>query len=278
MKFELVATSLLVSLTASVIAVPVAAQTLELFGRNRARSRYESAQNFALEVRGGPWYPNTDAELAGRATPFADMFGTDDRVQLGLEFDWQAIGFNYVGSLGLGVGAGYTAASGIAPITQTPMPSDPAEWNRPPGGQETTLTVIPMYAVGVFRLDVLARRTVVPLVPYVKFGIAYDLWWITNGDNLARRSPGLSPGATINDPDIEAGAIGGTLGTHLAVGLMARLDFLEPRAARAWDLQMGVNHSYVFFEFVRHDTSGLGSRPQLHLGYDSWATGLAFEF
>lgn len=274
MKLQGVAIALALSLAASTSR----AQTLELFGRDRSRGRYESPQNFALEVRGGPWYPNVDAEFGGRASPFADMFGASDRALLSLEIDWQALRINYLGSIGIGVGAGYTAAGGVAPITQTPMPADPAEWNRPNGGQETALAVIPMYAVGVLRLDVIARRTVVPLVPYVKFGLAYDYWWITNGDVLARRSVGLSPGANINDPDIEAGATGGTLGTHLALGMMLRLDFLEPRAARAWDLQMGVNHSYLFFEYVRHDASGIGSRPQLRLDYESWATGLAFEF
>ena len=273
MKLQGVAIALALSLAAS----SARAQTFELFGRDRGRGRYDSPQNFAVEVRGGPWYPNVDAEFGGRASPFADMFGADDRVLMNLEVDWQALRFNYLGSLGIGVGAGYTAASGVAPITQSPMPADPTEWNRPAGGQETSLAVIPMYAVGVFRLDVIARRTVVPLVPYVKFGVAYDYWWISNGDVLARRSVGLSPGASINDPDIEAGATGGTMGTHLALGLMLRLDFIEPRAARAWDLQMGVNHSYLFFEYVRHDTSGVGARPQLRLDYESWAPGLAFE-
>jgi hypothetical protein len=253
------------------------AQTFELFGPDRSRSRHESQQNFLIELRGGPWYPDVDAEFGGRATPFADMFGTADRVMVGAEFDWQFLRINPLGSLGLGVGAGYTSVSAVAPLTQNPMPGA-AGWQRPSDGQETSLNVIPGYAVAVVRLDVLARRTVVPIVPYVKYGVGYAYWWITNGDTLSRRSLSLSPGATASDPDLGQAATGGTLGTHFAAGLMLRLDVFEPMVQRAWDLQMGVNHSYLFAEYVRSDLSGLGSRPQLRLGTETWNVGLAMEF
>lgn len=253
------------------------AQTFELFGPDSSRSRHESTQNFLVELRGGPWYPNTDSEFDGRATPFADMFGTADRLQLGAEFDWQFLRINPIGSIGLGVGAGYTSASAIAPLTQNPMPAA-AGWERPSDGQETTLQVIPGYAVAVVRIDVLARRTVVPLVPYVKYGVGYAYWWITNGDTLSRRSLGLSPGASATDSDLGQAATGGSLGAHFAAGLMLRLDVFEPAVQRGWDLQMGVNHSYVFAEYVRSDLGALGSRPQLRLGTETWNVGLAMEF
>ena len=99
-------------------AVPsiAGAQTFELFGPDSSRSRHESTQNFLVELRGGPWYPDVDAEFNGRATPFADMFGTTDRLLLGAELDWQFLRINPIGSLGLGVGVGYTSASAIAPL------------------------------------------------------------------------------------------------------------------------------------------------------------------
>jgi hypothetical protein len=64
-------------------------------------------------------------------------------------------------------------------------------------------------------------------------------------------------------------------GWQLAAGLMLRLDFLEPRAQRAWDLEMGVNHSYLFAEFMSVRD---WDRPQLRLGSNTWVFGLAFEF
>ncbi len=258
-------------------ASPGRAQTFELFGPDRSGSRHDSPQNFLVELRGGPWYPDTDAEFNGRATPFRDMFGSTDRLLLGAEFDWQFLRINYFGSFGLGLGAGYTSASAIAPLTQNPMPAA-ASWERPSDGQETSLQVIPGYAVAVVRIDVLARRTVIPLVPYVKYGVGYAYWWITNGDTLSRRSLSLSPGATAADSDLGQAATGGTLGTHFAAGLMLRLDVFEPAVQRAWDLEMGVNHSYIFAEYVRSDLSGLGARPQLRLGTETWNVGLAMEF
>lgn len=268
------AVAALVSVAAPAVA---RAQTFELFGPDRSRSRHESGQNFLIELRGGPWYPDTDAEFNGRATPFRDMFGSSDRLQLGIEFDWQVLRVNPIGSIGLGVGVGYTSASAVAPLTQSPMPAA-ASWERPSGGQETSLTVLPGYAVAVVRIDVLSRRTIIPLVPYIKYGVGYAYWWITNGDTLARRSLTLSPGASATDTDLGQAATGGTLGTHLALGLMLRLDVFEPAVQRAWDQQMGVNHSYVFAEYVRADLSGIGARPQLRLGTETWNVGLAMEF
>lgn len=253
------------------------AQTFEIFGHDRSASRHESSQNFAVELRGGPWYPNVDGEFNNGATPFADMFGTADRLLLSAEFDWQFLRINPLGSLGVGVGVGYTSASAVAPLTQIPMPPA-ASWQRPTDGQSTALNVIPGYAVAVFRLDVLARRTVIPLVPYIKYGVGYAYWWVTNGDVLARRSLGLSPGAHATDTDLGQAATGGTFGTHFALGVMLRLDVFEPTVQRAWDLQMGVNHSYLFFEYTRAGLDGIGSRPQLHLDYETWNTGLAMEF
>ncbi len=255
----------------------VEAQTFELFGHDRSGSRHDSPQNFLVELRGGPWYPDTDAEFNGRATPFGDMFGTADQLLLGAEIDWQFLRVNPIGSLGIGLGAGYTSASAVAPLTQNPMPAV-ASWERPSSGQQTSLQVIPGYAVAVLRIDVLARRTVVPIVPYLKYGVGYAYWWINNGDTLARRSLALSPGATASDPDLGQAATGGTFGTHFAAGLMLRLDVFEPTVQRAWDQEMGVNHSYIFAEYVRSDLSGIGSRPQLRLGTETWNVGLAMEF
>ncbi|MBL8602718.1 MAG: hypothetical protein JNK72_12420 [Myxococcales bacterium] len=268
----------LVALGCSLVTAGAAAQTFAPFGVDPGTDRYESTQNFALELRGGPFYPDTDSEFGGRATPLADMFGTSSRVQFGLEFDWQALRLGAAGSLGVGLGAGYTSMSAVAPITQSPMPSDPAQWQRPSGGQETTLRVFPTYGVLVYRFDTLARRTLIPLVPYAKLGLSYSIWWVTNGDETARRTLALSPGAAAGDPDLDQDAIGGSLGTHLALGLMLRLDVFERRAQRSWDLGMGVNHSYLFAEYLRSDPGSLGSRAQMRLGVSTWNVGLAMEF
>lgn len=254
------------------------AQTFELFGPDRGRDRFESPQHFAFEFRAGPWYPLIDNEFVARGRPerpFHAILGDDDRLLVGAELDWQILRVNPVGSLGIGVGLGYTSATAVAPVTR----SDPNDLRQQPtGGQETSLNVLPAYAVAIVRLDGLARRTFIPVVPYAKAGLAYSLWWVTTGDNLARRnasSPGPVPDAAT---DLNAAAFGGTLGLHLAAGVMLRLDNFEPQAQRSWDTEMGVNHSYLFFEYTRANTDLLGSRPQLQVGSNTWTAGIALEF
>lgn len=251
------------------------AQTFELFGSHSDRRRWESPQNFLFELRGGPMYPDVDGEFAGRATPFADMFGTHDRLLLSGEFDWQILRINPVGSIGIGIGAGYTTFGAVAPVTEAAMPAV-ASWTRPADGQETTLHVIPGFLGAVIRLDGIARNTVVPLVPYVKFGLGYAYWWSTLGENLSRRSATSSPNVLPGDTDVGVAATGLSLGTHLAVGLMLRLDFLERGAQSRWDSVMGVNHSYLFGEYTRADVGTGGT--QLQLATETWNAGLAFEF
>lgn len=251
------------------------AQTFEIFGPDSARQRWESPQHFLFELRGGPYYPDVDGEFAGRATPFSDMFGSHDRLLLSAEFDWQFLRINPIGSLALAISGGYTTFGATAPLTQSPMPAPPS-WSRPSDGQETVFHVVPGFVGGVFRLDILARRTVIPLVPYVKFGLGYAYWWSTIGETLSRRSAATSPNARPGDSDLGVAATGLSLGTHFAAGLMLRLDFLERSAQQRWDAAMGVNHSYLFAEFTRADVGTSGT--QLQLSSTTWNAGLAFEF
>ena len=249
------------------------AQTWEIGTADESRNAWESPQNFALELRGGPYAPEVDSEFTNGATPYANIFGTGAGVVLSLEFDWQFLRINPFCSIGVGVSVGYSSNSAVAPIT-----SGPDAGMRPSGGEATGINVIPMYAVGVIRFDGLARNTWFPVVPYIKFGPAYSMWWVTLGSNLARRDSLSVGNPTGSAPDFLEAAVGGTWGYQAAVGLMLRLDQFEPQTQRAWDTDMGVNHSYLFFEGDRNGVNGLGARPQLHLGQTNWVAGVALEF
>ncbi len=266
----------LLALSASfaALALPSVApsQTLHLGPDDGGRNRHESPQNFAVELRFSPWQPAIDSEFT-TGGPFAAYFGeadgsgarhVTDHLLGAVEFNWQALRISHVGSLGLGASVGYSSFTATAPITGTDTPS----------GQDSTLNILPTYAVAVLRVDVLARRTFIPLVLYGKAGVGASYWWITSGDQLARRNS-LSPPAPDHARDIGLAATGLSYEWQLAAGAMIRLDWLEPRAQRAWDLQMGVNHSYIFAEYmVVRDWD----RPQLRLGSQTWAFGVAFEF
>lgn len=149
------------------------AQLLNVGGEDPNRDPYESPQNFALELRGGPFRPNVDDEFQGGVQPFHDIFGDAPRVMLGLEFDWQVLRLRYVGTLGLGAALSYASFTRPAPQTVAGR----TDLTRP-SGQDTDFTVMPMYAVAVLRVDALARYTPVPLVPYAKLGFGYTAWWV----------------------------------------------------------------------------------------------------
>ena len=211
-----------------------------------------SPQNAAVELRFGPYLPRVDD---GTESPvFEDFFGDDNRYMLGFEIDWQLWRAPYVGTLGVGAGWGYTYMS--APnlvISEGPPAGTPIS-------QESTLNIMPMYAVGVLRVDVLSRQFGVPVVPYGKLGLGYALWWIDDGVSTARNGEGEVGKDT-------------SVGTHTALGAMLLLDAFDPVAARAMDAEIGVNNSYMFFEWSWSDFDG----RQMNVGASTWVTGLAIE-
>jgi hypothetical protein len=221
------------------------------------QSRYASAQNFAFEVRFGPYYPDVDAQFGGSG-PYKKVFGDDARLYFGVEFDWLPLRIPYIGATGPGVGWGYTSASDKAKITGTDKDSD----------EETSLTIMPMHLSGVVRFDELMRRTGIPIVPYAKFGLGLGLWSTSAGSETSRVKNVAGKNVVGRDT---------TWGTHLALGGMFALNFLDRRSAAQLDESTGINHAYLFGEWMYANLSGIGSRPQMDIGASTWVAGLAFD-
>lgn len=224
-----------------------------------------SPQNMAVELRFGPYAPRVD-DSASTAV-LDDFFGTKPRFQFGFEFDVQLWRVPYIGSLGVGLGWSYTRWSarnkpcieGSSCFAELPPGPDlPSESSEGDIGQKTTLNIMPMYAVGVLRVDVLARELSIPLVGYGKFGLGYALWWINDGTGTADYG-----GVPARDTSV---------GTQAALGAMFLLDVLEPSAGRELDSAAGINNSYLFFEWSVSDYDGM------NVGTNTWVTGLAAEF
>jgi hypothetical protein len=215
---------------------------------------YASPQSFALEIRFGPYRPDVDDEPAlGGSTPYNDAFGGSDHLYFGLEADWLPLRIPYVGALGPGVGWGYTSSSGKATFKSTGEPS----------GQDTSLMVMPMHLSAVARFDELMRRTGIPIVPYAKLGLGFGLWSAGSASDTAK-----ADGVTGKDT---------TWGMHLALGGMLSLNWLDQRSAAELDRSTGINHAYLFAEWMNANLSGLGDRPQMHIGDSTWVAGLAFD-
>ena len=221
----------------------------------------ESPQDFAFELRGSLFSPDIDSDPAlGGATPYRDVFGKKKRWLIGAEFDWQAIRIKHVGTLGPGLGVFYTKMSDFA------FRKDPPTERS---GDDTSLEILPIYAIAVLRVDALSRELHVPLVPYGKFGLGVGLWRAMNTTGVSRYTD--ANGTTQK-------GLGATWGLHAAGGLAFDLNFLDPSAARSFDASMGVNHTYIFAEYTLFWLNGLAQQGALRVGGGAWTFGLAFEF
>jgi hypothetical protein len=216
-----------------------------------SNERAESPQEYAVEVRVGPYVPKVDDEFGGSAQPFEDVFGNDNRYQFGFEVDWQLLRIPYFGTLGPGVGLSYTKLTGRG------LAADGS-----PSGQKSSLTIAPAYAVGVLRFDLLVREFEIPLGAYAKLGLGAAMWSINDGVRTATDDEG-SKGRDIS------------YGYQFALGGMFLLDFLDPGAAIQLDTDLGVNNSYWFFEWLVSDLDSGGSNMQV--GVNTWVTGLTLE-
>jgi hypothetical protein len=217
-------------------------------------NRGESAQIGMLEARFGAYNPRVDRSVPN-GTPYADTFGDSRRYIVGLEGDWQVLRIPHLGTLGPGLGWGYTRSTGYARLT-----SDKAKLSD----EQTSLTIMPIYLVAVLRADVVARELHIPLVPYAKLGLGSALWWSSDGDETAY-----------------AGDVKGTgisFGPQYALGGMFLLDILDRQTARDADVSLGINNSYIFAEWYVSELDAFGSNKRLNAGTNTWAVGLAIEF
>lgn len=218
-----------------------------------------SPQRFAFELRFGPYLPDIDDSVPAGSTacgsgPYDAVFDNDSGLMTELELDWQALDI-FVGSLGIG------ASIGVFHVTNSAF----EEGSCTRSDDETGLWVLPLNLLAVVRFDIFADRWSVPLVPYFKAGISYAIWIATDADGISTADDGSR-------------GYGGSFGLRLAGGLMLQLDWIEPRAARTFDNEFGVNHSYLFFEYYWAWVDNFGSGNRMNLGDGTWVLGLALEF
>jgi hypothetical protein len=168
-----------------------------------------------------------------------------------LEIDHQF--YQRFGSLALGFSVGYGEEYGKS-LDDDGNPND----------ESAAIRVVPLKLLGVYRLDLVARRWGIPLVPYAKAGLIHSVFSFTKGSSV----------------EVLGGqrAIGGKWGYQGTLGVSLQLDFLEPRMARDFDTSMGVNHSYLFAEYTLQEVNNFGSASPLDLSSRHWMFGLALEY
>lgn len=203
----------------------------------------------AVELRFGPYRPRVD-EGVPRGAPYQTAFGDGTRYMIGAEIDWQPLHVKHVGSLGIGGMFGYTRAKANAKFSDGS--GDSAE--------DTTFSLWVLSPLLVARIDVLARETWVPLVPYAKIGPGIGLWTASNGSGTATVDGVLGKGRT--------------LGFVYGVGLMFMLDAIDRQAAKTFSAEQGVHHTYFFGEYTAAE---LNQSNAMRVGDRTWTLGLTME-
>ncbi|MBZ4334128.1 MXAN_2562 family outer membrane beta-barrel protein [Corallococcus sp. AS-1-12] len=228
---------------ALLLAVPAVAQEVTIPTR--------SPRTGAVIFRGGGYKPRIDTEKAlNGATPYKDTFG--DASLLLIEGELQRFFYQGIGTAGLGLGLGYAEKYADAKLDNGSAAADKA-----------ALKVLPIQLNAFYKFDYAAFRWGIPLVPYAKLGLIYSPWWMTKGSTTE-----VVEGSK---------ASGGKWGWGGTAGVSFLLDVLEPRFARDFDSDLGVNHSYLFAEYTHADVNNFGGKG-LNLGSRRWMFGLALDY
>jgi hypothetical protein len=215
----------------------------------------ESPRSMMFEIHVGPYEPQIDRAFK-YSTPYADLFGDETMLMFGFHADYQL--FQDFGAVAIGGGARLGWVDGLALNLDGTASSDP-----------TTLHVLPLTASVTYRFDWMARNWGLPIVPYGKVGLTYTVWWVLNGNSEIANTYDLD--------DVGRAGQGGTFGFHAAGGIQVLLDWFGPGLAAEFDTEIGVNNSYLFFEYGYHNVNDFGSASSFDLGDATFSAGMMFE-
>lgn len=219
-------------------------------------------------IRIGPYVPDVDSQTGGTPGPYAQMFGGYHMLPM---LDVDRILWTGFGQLGVGGSIGYWQKT-ARPFVDNSDPNDP---NRPrQAGNKTAFRLVPLELSATYRLTMLDDDYGIPVVPYVRGGLAYYVWWITapNG-NYARvcSDGGMEPNCAQNK------ALGASLGLQGAIGLAIRAERIDASAAMSMR-NSGIQHAGIYGELSVAKVDGFGSDSKLSVGDTTWFAGVDFEF
>lgn len=225
-------------------------------------------------VRVGPYTPQIDAEPglmknSDGEGPYRAMFG-GYRIMPVLDID--RVLWSGVGQLGIGVSVGYLGKQAKA-YAETGDPNDPDATDpqnpdrQRAAGDVTTFRLIPLELTALYRFSYLDDEFGIPLVPYVRGGLGYYVWWST--------APSGSFSAAPMDANNKArGASAGLVGS---IGLQIRAERIDADAARSM-VESGILHAGFYGEFSVGWVNGFGDATKLNVGDKTWFAGVDFEF
>ena len=218
-------------------------------------------------LRVGPYLPDIDKQFGQSPGPYQDMFGGARYTPM---LDVDRILWYPMGQLGVGGSIGYMQKTANAWVEGS-MPGDPERMRSP--GDENTFRLIPIALTATYRFTYLDDEFGVPLVPYVRGGLAYYLWWVrTNGKTAGACWDGTHTQGCDSDP-----GRGASLGLVGSIGLAIRAERIDANAAASMK-QSGIQHAGFYGELSMATVDGFGSEFKLSVGDTTWFAGVNFEF
>jgi hypothetical protein len=219
-------------------------------------------------VRVGPYTPDIDKQAGGNPGPYAAMFTKPQSIVPMLDVDrvlWRGFG-----QLVVGGNIGFLGNSNHA-YTIEGTTGDPNR--KRSASDETSFRLIPIAATVGYRFTYLDDEYGIPLVPYVRGGLAYYVWWITQPSGsfaVVCQNGGMEPCA-------ENKARGASLGVQGSIGLQIRAERIDANAARSMR-DSGIQHAGFYGELSLAQVDGFGSDKKLSVGARTWFAGVDFEF
>jgi hypothetical protein len=225
-----------------------------------------------FEFKVGPYYPRMgDEDFPNEA--FRISFGNYEDGQDGVPSLVEGPGTNPLFNLGTEVqvwrGFGSATVYGSVGFAKWTGAALDEETGRPTA-DDTTLNIVPLTLQAGYKADFIVERTAVPLVPYIRGGLAYTIYWVTDG------SGSISEVSDEGTGEIYQG-LGGKFGVVGTAGVALLLNFFDNRSTRALYNTTSIRGTYVFFEGVLSDVNGFGQD-----GFDfsdfTWNAGLQLEW
>lgn len=223
-----------------------------------------SDMGWALTFEGGPYLPamggveKVGGKEVAKDAAFFNVFGDSANALYTLGLDVHLYrGFG--GSMGIGGSFGFMqfVGRGLVNAVAAPTSSDVSN-------DTTVFNILPLYAELFYRLEYLDEKLGVPLLPYIRGGIAYYVWWVTNGVGDVSRV-GSDKG------------LGGKFGLTGTLGLALLLDSLEPRAAHRLEATTGISGTSLYGEVQASKVDSF-SADGFDLSDLTWNLGVYLEF
>ena len=211
----------------------------------------------------GPYTPQIDSQSTMRNSagqgPYEAMFGGQTIMPM---IDVDRFLWSGWGQFGVGLSLGYMGKSANAYI----IPSDPNDPNRPRSpGDTTAFRMIPLQVTAIYRLSVLDDDYGIPIVPYVRGGLGYYVWWSTVDGHLS------------TDAMVSGSSIGASAGLVGTFGLSIRAERIDAAAARSMR-ESGISHAGFYIEVNAGWVDGFGKSTKLDVGDTTYFGGAELEF